>query len=444
MKRFIIILLILSTAFSKGQSKMEFEKGTKAVIPFQLINSLIFIPVQLNGVELTFLLDSGVANTIIFSIKDKELSLNDTSKMKFTGLGGSEEIEGILSQNNKLSFGKILTDKDHMVYLILNEEFNFSSHIGIPVNGIIGYEFFKDFPVKIDYVKKKITVFENQKEFEKATRRSSSFDISIEASKPYIMADIQMTTIPKPSKLLIDLGNGDPVWIFPSLIKDFVYNRPNIDDYLGRGFNGDIFGKRSRIRKFSIGQFSFDKPLTAMPDEYSIQHLKLVPDRKGSIGGEILRRFTLFFDYPNSKIYLKKNANYNDPFHFNMSGLDLRHDGMIWDKDFVQMAPTKSSESPSGGVEVSLSDKFQYKFILKPVYSVAGCREDSPAYKAGIRKGDRLVSVNGKPAGNYTLEQLNDLFKSEEYKIIKLTITRNSETMQFIFALEDPIPYQEN
>lgn len=57
-----------------------------------------------------------------------------------------------------------------------------------------------------------------------------------------------MTTTPKPSKLLIDAGNGD-VWIFPSLIKDFVYNRPNIDDYLGRGFNGDIFGKRSRIEK---------------------------------------------------------------------------------------------------------------------------------------------------------------------------------------------------
>nr|WP_305051159.1 aspartyl protease family protein [Elizabethkingia bruuniana] len=135
---------------------MELEKGTKAVIPFQLINSLIFIPVQLNGVSLTFLLDSGVGNTIIFSTQDKDLSLNDVSKMKFTGLGGSAEIEGVLSQKNILSFGKDLIDKEHTIYLILNEEFNFSSHIGIPVNGIIGYEFFKDYPVKIDYVKRKL------------------------------------------------------------------------------------------------------------------------------------------------------------------------------------------------------------------------------------------------------------------------------------------------
>lgn len=70
---------------------MEFGKATKAVIPFQLINSLIFIPVQLNGVNLTFLLDSGVANTIIFSTQDKDLSLNDVSKMKFTGLGLREK-----------------------------------------------------------------------------------------------------------------------------------------------------------------------------------------------------------------------------------------------------------------------------------------------------------------------------------------------------------------
>jgi hypothetical protein len=46
----------------------------------------------------------------------------------------------------------------------------------------------------------------------------------------------------------------------PTLIKDFVYNRPNIDDFLG-GFNGDIYGKRSRIHNFYLGDFRFENLL---------------------------------------------------------------------------------------------------------------------------------------------------------------------------------------
>ncbi len=45
-----------------------------------------------------------------------------------------------------------------------------------------------------------------------------------------------------------------------------------------------------------------------MPDEFSIQHVNLVEDRKGSIGGEIMRRFTVIFDYANKKLYLKKTG----------------------------------------------------------------------------------------------------------------------------------------
>ncbi|MEG0762175.1 MAG: peptide-binding protein, partial [Chryseobacterium sp.] len=96
----------------------------------------------------------------------------------------------------------------------------------------------------------------------KKIKKYKEFPISIERNKPYIFADIEMTNERKSSKLLIDLGNSDAIWLFPALIKDFVYNRPNIDDYLGRGFNGDVFGKRSRIHHFYLGDFKFEKPLT--------------------------------------------------------------------------------------------------------------------------------------------------------------------------------------
>jgi hypothetical protein len=31
-------------------------------------------------------------------------------------------------------------------------------------------------------------------------------------------------------------------------------------------------------------------------------------------------------------------------------------------------------------------DSFQYKFSLKPIFSIAGVRKDSPAYEAGLKK----------------------------------------------------------
>src|SRR5690606_7834120 len=130
----------------------------------------------------------------------------------------------------------------------------------------------------------------------------------------------QMNEI-KESKLLIDLGNSDPIWLFPSLIPGFQYNRPNIEDFLGRGFNGDIYGKRSRIHRLMIKDYIFEKPLIAMPDQYSIQHIKLAKDRKGSVGAEVLKRFTLILNYPKKRIYLRKNRHFKDPFHINMSGM---------------------------------------------------------------------------------------------------------------------------
>ncbi|WP_228448176.1 MULTISPECIES: PDZ domain-containing protein [unclassified Chryseobacterium] len=251
-----------------------------------------------------------------------------------------------------------------------------------------------------------------------------------------------MTNDKKNSKLLIDLGNSDAIWLFPTLIKDFVYNRPNIDDFLGYGFNGDIYGKRSRIHNFYLGDFKFEKPLTAMPDEYSIQHVNLVKDRKGSIGGEIMRRFSAIFDYANNKLYLKKNRNFDDPFHFNMSGLDFKQDGLEWQEDRVKI-DTKTTAVAGKVNEFYKEDSFQYKFSLKPIFSIAGVRKDSPAYKAGLKKDDRIININGNKTSEMTLETILELMKSSEGRSITIIVQRKEDKLTFRFNLEDPIPYQE-
>ncbi|MDN5395770.1 MAG: aspartyl protease family protein, partial [Chryseobacterium sp.] len=422
------------------QNNFELVNVKKAVIPFKLINNLIFIPINVNGADLTFMLDTGVAETILFSLDNKEIKFENVEKIKFSGLGGNVSIDGFKSDRNLAKIGNKIINSSMLLFIITDEEFNISSHIGIPVNGVIGYHFFKNHPISIDYTAKKITVYENGDILKKKIRKYTEFPLSIEKDKPYLYADIEMTNDKKSSKLLIDLGNSDAIWLFPALIKDFVYNRPNIEDYLGRGFNGDIYGKRSRIHNFYLQDFKFEKPLTAMPDEYSIQHVNLVADRKGSLGGEIMRRFSVIFDYTGGKLYLKKNKNFDDPFHFNMSGLDFKQDGLEWQEDRVKIEPKKLSEA---GTEISVTNKFQYKFTLKPIFSVAGVRKDSPAFKAGVKKDDRVLIINGSKTADMTMEKIMDLMKSEEGKNITMVIQRKNKEMTFNFVLEDPIPYQE-
>lgn len=439
MKFKLLLLVLILSIFINAQNSFELINTKKAVIPFKFINNLIFIPINVNGAELTFLLDTGVSETILFSLENKEIKLSNVEKMKFSGLGGSVSIDGLKSERNTGKIGEEIINTSMSIYIILDEEFNISSHVGIPVNGVIGYHFFKDHPVYIDYSSKKITIYENADLLKKKTKRFEEFAITIEKDKPYLHADVEMTNEKKDSKLMIDLGNSDAIWLFPTLIKNFVYNRPNIDDFLGRGFNGDIYGKRSRIHNFYLGNFKFEKPLTTMPDEFSIQHVNLVENRKGSVGNEIMRRFTVIFDYTNQKLYLRKNRFFDDPFHFNMSGLDFRQDGLEWQEDRVKIETQKSAMVSA---EV-YKDAFQYKFSLKPIFSISGVRKDSPAYEAGLKKDDKVLSINGEKTSDMTLEKIVELMKSNEGRNITMVIRRKNEELTFRFALEDPIPYQE-
>lgn len=443
MKLLLFFFLTIGVPAS-AQEGFVLDNTEKSIIKFKLINNLIIIPMTVNGVELNFLLDSGVAETLLFSLENKDVDFKNIEKITFKGLGETVSIEALKSIKNDIQIGKNFIDKSHTIYLVLDEGFNISQDIGIPVNGIIGYYFFKNHPVEINYIKKTITVYKDKSIFPKKIKRYLDFPMSVEFNKPYMNADVEMKHEKQSSKLLLDLGNTDSVWLFPSLIKDFLYNRPNIDDFLGRGFSGDIYGKRSRINSLSIGKFKLKKPIAAMPDEFSIQHLKLVKDRKGSIGAEILRRFSVIFDYQDQRIYFKANKHLDDPFLIDGSGLEVRQEGLLWEKEEVQIHTEKINPA-SNKINVidNNPDSFQYKFTLKPLFLVSGTRKDSPAQKSGILKNDELVKIDNKNARDLTLNNILYILKTDVSKKIHLEIKRKGVPMKFEFTLEDPIPYIE-
>lgn len=439
MKKTVILCFLFIYVFPVlGQEGFLFEKNVdKVVIPFKFINNLIFIPIKVNGIELNFLLDSGVQETILFSMEDKkEVSFFNVEKITLRGLGSEESVEGLKSGNNTLEV-KGLKYTNHLLYIVLDQSFNLSYHIGIPVNGIIGYNFFKSNLVEINYERKRITVYrDKQKIRKKIENKFQHVPITIERSKPYITGSLVLNAVEIPVKLLIDIGNSDALWLFQNDSKMIKVPEKNFEDYLGKGFSGDVEGRRALIKKFTMSKFEFYNPIIAFPDTISIRHVTMVKDRSGSVGSEILKRFTVVFDYPNQKMFLKKNGSFYTPFSYNKSGIELQHHGLQWVQETVRLETIPIVKSDDLSFKKSENgNNFKYKFVLKPIYIIANVRKNSPAALSGLQKGDIVVNINNEPAYQYTLEKINALLKSEEEKWITFEVERDSQLMKFKFQL---------
>jgi len=434
MKKTTITLLFLFISISfLGQNGFQLNAKSKKIrIPFQLINNLIIIPVKINGINLNFLLDTGVENTILFSVEDTEsIDFKNVEKIKIRGLGTGEPIEALYSKNNILSV-KDFIDNNHTIYIILDQNINFSTQLGIPVHGIIGYHFFKNHLVEINYKSKHVIVYQEMSNFpKKRLSKFNEFPISLDLDKPYLTVQTTLNNTKINTKLLIDSGNSDAIWLFEN---DKIKSSPVFfEDFLGRGFSGDIHGKRSRIESLMIGEIQINNPTTSFPEFKSLEGINLVQGRNGSLGSEILKRFYLILDYRNQKIYFKKNAYFNNPFNYNMSGLEIQHDGAEYIKEKIELAASLKNN----GIDVTGEPtRFKYQFVLKPLYAVSNVRKNSPASIAGLKKGDIITKINHINAYNYKLNEITSLFQSEEDKWIYIEYKRNEISYKTKFQLK--------
>ena len=439
--RIVLYVVFLFVINSWGQNGFKFESTkNRIVIPFKFINNLVILPMEVNGTTLNFLLDTGVQETILFSLEDKEqVTFENIEKIKFRGLGSNEPFDGFKSSSNKIAVQKYV-DYNHDIYIVLDQNINISSQVGVPVNGIIGYHFFKNNAIAIDYRKKKIIIYKNISTIsKKIDKKYTKIAMTIEECKPYIESKIQFENNQSISaKMLVDMGNSDALWLFKERDSKISIPKNNFDDYLGMGFSGVVYGKRARISTFEIEKFKFNKPIVSFPDSLAINPIGMVKDRVGSIGAEIIKRFSVIFDYPNNQIYLKKNSHFQTLFNYNMSGLEIQHEGLQWVQELYEEKPNNS------GVIMDMSGdrvlkNLRYKFELKPTYKILTVRKDSPADKAGLKKGDIILKINHRKAYDFTLQEINDLLKSEENRTIQIEVDRNGNPMNFKFQLKNII-----
>ena len=87
---------------------------------------------------------------------------------------------------------------------------------------------------------------------------------------------------------------------------------------------------------------------------------------------------------------------------------------------------------------VSHSSTTNYDVItVKPAFKIVEIRKSSNAYLSGLRIEDILISINGKPAYNYSLLDINSIFKNKTGKNIWVEIKRRGEIFSYKFKLDN-------
>ena len=407
-------------------------------MPFELVNNLIVIPVEINGKELPFLLDTGVENTILFNFKFRDsITLNNIEEIRLYGLGNGNAISALRSRNNLIRIDDIL-NIGHTIFVVMEDKFDMSEKMGIDINGIIGGDLFKDLIIEVNYRSRRITFYNPEFYDKKLCKKCEVFPLKFRQQKPYINAEVVLAGGEQiPIHLLLDSGSGDALWLFENEERGITVSGKYYDDYLGQGLSGSIFGKRSRIEKLRLGSFYFNQPTVSFPDAESIQKSMLVQGRNGSIGAEILRRMHVVFDYPHKRLILRKTKRINDPFLYNKSGIELIYAGktlVTQEKNFI----TPFVGSSRKGGQAIYSEMVQLvKLAYKPSYKIAFIRPDSPADQVGLIEGDVILQINGKPAYNFNLQEMIAELSGKHKQKVKLLIEREGEQIEFRFELKD-------
>jgi hypothetical protein len=372
-------------------------------IEFKSASNLIIIPVTINESDtLNFILDTGVRFPIITELPFvNKLNLNYLMPVQIKGLGEGHELTAYRSANNSIKLNG-LTAWNQEVQMIIDENFQISHMLGLPVHGLIGFNLFKDYIVKIDYSSEKLTLYRPEHYKYRDRKKDIILPLHFDGNKPFVRTSIVTEDLQEvPVKLLVDTGASDALWLSEKSDERIEIPQNHIETFLGRGLGGDLYGTKGRIDGLWVGPLVLPKPIVAFPNSDLIDQLISSNDRNGTIGAEILRRFLVTIDYRNSRMTLRPTYRVKEDFNYNMSGMEVIN--------------------PMPGL---------------PIFTITDIRENSPAYFAGLQVNDQILSLNNSNHQSLELNDINLLLQSRENKKIKVTVLREGEEYKTSFELK--------
>jgi len=351
-----------STAFARPATPPRggelVDGAVTDTVPFRLLNNHVYVEARVNGQgPYTFIVDTG-GHTLFSPRVVKEAGLESVGQSESSGSGEKTKTTGF-ARYREIAIGKARL-RDQVGFTI---EIYEPSIEGIHVDGMIGFEYFSRFAVRLDYGARTMTTMD----FAHFDPKGAGIAVPFKFYDH--LPQVPGTVDGVPAVFDIDTGSRSEL----DATAPFVARHKLRDKYskgvtaiTGWGVGGPSRSYVARVRAVTFDTIKVDDVVINLSAAKGGSFSDANYD--GNIGSGFLKRFAVSFDYPNQTLYLRRlSPQPPDVGRFDRSGMWIN--------------------AAAGAYEIK---------------SIAA---NSPAAAAGLAEGDLITTLNGQPA---VAEHLSD------------------------------------
>ncbi|HXS81254.1 MAG TPA: aspartyl protease family protein [Methylomirabilota bacterium] len=357
-----------------------------AEIPFQLYGNHIYVRGRVGDSDsLWVVLDTGASGASISASKASSLRLPVQSGGTAHGAGGV--VESGLVRGATIRIPGLELQDQMLSTLPLD---GIALQTGRTMDVIVGHALLSRAVVEIDYAARLLRITDPAKF--RPPSNATSLPLTFKQNLPYTKATIEVPgRKPIAGTFVLDAGAATALSLSPDLTEreKVLEAVPKTLRARGGGVGGQVETRVGRIDRLRLGPYAVERPVTTfrLPGPGGIS----ADGTAGNIGGDVLRRFDVTFDYGHQRMWLAPNSALGDPFEADMSGL----------------------------VTQMLADSTHGMKVL-------WLQDDSPAAEAGIAAGDVIEAVDGRSIDEATPVGVREMFRKPE-KTYQLTVRRGDE-----------------
>jgi hypothetical protein len=288
-----------------------------AVISFELYHNRVYLPVSVNGSRpFRMILDTGAAETFVSERVADELKLTRKGSAQVNGNG-----EGVarfpLAKNVSFGVGDAaLLEKTIVIY----NYHDFEKNEGWNVDGTLGVNFFHKYVVTIDYAAQRLSVYDPPSF--SYSGEGSIVPLSILDGGTLALFDAKLIAAGQQTiaaRLAVDSGTYSALRLFrPFVEKHALIGGRNQFASFGFGAGGKFRQVTGRVESLEIAGVKVLNPVADFSTD--TKGVTAIANYDGTIGGDILRRFTVILDYSRARMILEPNRYFAMPFETDKSG----------------------------------------------------------------------------------------------------------------------------